>query len=221
VSVVFGTVVNGPLEENCYIAGNPDNRHTVIIDPGYEPDRIISEVRALSLTVDAVLLTHCHFDHVGAVPQVAGEFDVKVYGPSGEEDLLLAADDMAAFFGMPLEMRPYVDCWFKPLDILDFKAGRFEVRDVHGHSPAGSAFVTGDICFSGDALFAGSVGRTDLPGADHGVLIDCIQRNLLTLARATRVFPGHGPSTSIGEEIDRNPFLTPYRCAVRTVPEFS
>lgn len=221
MSVVFNTVVNGPLEENCYVAGNPDNRHAVIIDPGYEPERIISEVRALSLTVDAVLLTHCHFDHVGAVPQVAGEFDVKVYGPSGEENLLLAAYDMAAFFGMPLAESPHVDSWFSPLDILDFEAGRFEVRDVRGHSPAGSTFVTGDICFSGDALFAGSVGRTDLPGANHGVLIDCLQRNLLTLARATRVFPGHGPSTSIGEEIDHNPFLTSYRSGVRSVPEIS
>ena len=221
MSVVFETVVNGPLSENCYIVGDPGNRHAVIIDPGYEPERIISAVRALSLTVDAVLLTHCHFDHVGAVPQVASEFGVNVHGSAGEDDLLKAAEDMAAFFGMPLAESPRVDSWFEPLDILDFEAGRFEVRDVRGHSPAGSALVTGDICFSGDALFAGSVGRTDLPGANHGVLIDCIQRNLLTLARATRVYPGHGPSTTIGEEMDSNPFLISYRSGVDTVSEFS
>ena len=197
----------GPLQENCYLLTDDETRGAVLVDPGDEAPRLI---RALEgYTLEAVWLTHAHFDHVGALAELQEAFGMLTYLHPDDEPLLANAASSAARFGLQLR-QPKVS--YTPLgDAQGLSFGGQEVRCLFtpGHAPGHVAFYfpDGGIVLAGDALFRGSIGRTDLPGGNHTQLIESIQRELLTLPDETVVYPGHGPETTIGHEAKSNPFL--------------
>jgi hydroxyacylglutathione hydrolase len=196
----------GPLQENCWVVRRDDSDRVLVIDPGDEADRIITATD--ELTVEAILLTHTHFDHVGAVAALARHTGAPVYCPQIEVRVL---QDINAYvfpgFG-PFE--PYdPEETVQGGERLTLAGIDVDVIFTPGHSPGHVSYSIADeqILLDGDVLFQGSVGRTDLPGGDHRTLLDSIATLLNTLPDETRVLPGHMGETTLGRERATNPFL--------------
>jgi hydroxyacylglutathione hydrolase len=200
----------GPVQENCYVVRVPDASTAVIVDPGDEADRILTALRALNVeTVDAILLTHCHFDHIGAVAPVAKATGAPVYCPELETQVL--ADIMAYVpwpgFG-PFESYE-ADHTVAGGETLKLAGIDFHVDFVPGHSPGHVSYAAPEhgALFSGDVLFQGSVGRVDLPGGDWPTLLSSIETLANDFPAETTVYPGHMGVTTLGRERATNPFL--------------
>ena len=198
----------GPVAENCYLVRGDGAEHALIVDPGEEPDRILSLVDELGLKVDAILLTHTHFDHIGAVAPVARATGAPVYCPELEVPVL--ADIMS---WVPPGFGPYesydADRALRGGERLELAAFEIDVLHTPGHSPG---HVTYSIpaeaaLFSGDVLFQGSVGRVDLPGGDGPTLMRTLRGLAEGFPEETTVYPGHMGITTLGSERATNPFL--------------
>ena len=203
------TFTVGPVQENCHIARRDGAREAIVIDPGEEADRLLEAFAALELDVEAILLTHTHFDHVGAVAPVARATGAEVWCPELEVPVL--ADIMRfvpwAGFG-PYESYD-ADHTVAGGETLELAGLEIEVLFTPGHSPGHVTYWVRDeqVAFPGDVLFAGSIGRTDLPGADTATLMQSLATLLETLPDETVVHPGHMQDTTIGRERATNPFL--------------
>ncbi len=198
----------GPVAANCYILGCESTHSGVVIDPGDEAPRILRTIERLQLKIAWVLLTHAHFDHISAAKVVSETVSARL--ALHEEDLpLLRAGGGATFFGLPTPPYKAPDEWVDETTRFRFGEYTAAVLFVPGHSPGHVAFYVPDAhaVFTGDTLFAGSIGRTDLPGSDYETLIDSISHQLMVLPDDTLVYPGHGPRTTIGKERVSNPFL--------------
>lgn len=197
----------GPVQANCYLLAH-DSR-AVLIDPGAEGERLLGELARQRLTLEAVWLTHAHFDHLGALADVVAATGVPVHLHPADAPLLATAAEMAARWGIAIAPPPAAFHELRHEGRLQL--GQLEVVCVHtpGHAPGHVAFhlPAAKVVLSGDTLFHGSIGRTDLPLADHATLLRSIRERLLTLPPDTRVLPGHGPATSVGREAASNPFL--------------
>ena len=200
----------GLIGTNCYIVRAHDRAHdAVVVDPGADAARILEELAALESTCAAILITHGHWDHLGGVAELAQATGAPVY-MADDERLLL--EDVNSFTPPGVELQPYSpDVALQGDEVLELAGMSFETLRVPGHSPAHLAFHTEGAVFSGDLLFAGSVGRTDLPGADWDTLVESIRTLADRYPRDTIVYSGHGPETTIGAELDRNPFLAELR----------
>lgn len=202
-------LTNGVFAENCYVVADRAAGDAVLVDPGQEAELFLARLRSEGLTLTAVWLTHAHLDHVmgvGAVKELTG---VPVWLHPADRPLYDRAPDQArAFLGVELPSLPAPDREIVPGAELQVGSCRFGVRHVPGHSPGSVALVGEGVVLVGDVLFAGSVGRTDLPGGDPAALLASIRRELLTLSDETIVYPGHGPETTIGRERATNPFVT-------------
>lgn len=186
----------GDYQTNCYILHNEDSRDCVILDPGYEPEIISRFLEEKGLTLRAILLTHCHFDHVGAVKELAAQTDCRVY---------LCQKDLA----MPpmLTNGPlYYTDTYADGDTVTQAGIPFRVLETPGHTPGSVCLITGGNLFSGDTLFAGSCGRTDLPGGDSRAMRDSLRR-LAALKENYNVYPGHGSASTLDREKQTNPYL--------------
>ncbi|MDX1394088.1 MAG: MBL fold metallo-hydrolase [Gemmatimonadota bacterium] len=197
----------GPFQSNCYILGPTDAGRLVVIDPGDEGERIAAVVREAGGDVAAILLTHAHLDHVGAVAHIVREFGAPVYLHAADRPIYDRTAGIAAQYGLRLETPPPPDVVFEHGDTVRFDDVEFEVRHTPGHSPGSVTLVGGPGAFVGDAVFAGSIGRTDLPGGDTETLLDAIVKQILTLPSRTVLIPGHGPETTVAAESATNPFL--------------
>ena len=202
----------GPLQENCYLLADPASKDAVLIDPGDEAPRLLRALDERGLTLQALWLTHAHFDHVGAVAGVLERRPVPLYLHPADAPLLAQASASAARWGIPLKQPP---ADFLPLSdgqTLTLGGLRALCLFTPGHAPGHIAFhlPAEEVVIAGDALFQGSIGRTDLPGGDHARLLESIRTKLLTLPPQTKVHPGHGPATTVGREAESNPFLTPF-----------
>ncbi len=192
----------GPLAENAYLVWQ--GAKGVLVDPGDEAGRILEAVRAAGFTPEAILLTHAHFDHLGAVAPLAEALGLPVYLHAADLPLYQRAPEIAAGWGLTVPPPP------EPAGFLDQGDEVFGLAVLHlpGHSPGHLAFYRAEDGFvlSGDLLFRGGIGRYDLPGADRTALFASLRR-LLALPGATRVLPGHGPATTLAAERAANPFL--------------
>ncbi len=199
----------GPFQENCYVIGDEASGVGAIVDPGDEAARIALAVEQTSLEIDRILVTHAHIDHVGAVGALADEYACPVLMHAEAEPMLQQLPTQAMMMGLRFGKVPAVDRHIEDEEALEI--GDLELRSLYtpGHAPGHLAFyVEGEeLLLSGDALFAGSVGRTDLFGGDMELLMHSINERLMTLPDETRVYPGHGPRTTIGTERAHNPFL--------------
>ncbi|WP_428390552.1 MBL fold metallo-hydrolase [Lichenicoccus sp.] len=215
----FEIVSVTPFQQNCCILWDPASRAGIIIDPGGDAPLILKRVAALGLRIEAILLTHGHLDHAGGVEDVreglasqgsTSPSQVPVIGPDRRDAFLLAAiAAQAQAMGIPGMRNASPDRYIEEGEVLELAGRRFEVLLVPGHTPGHVVFFdrAAGLLIGGDALFAGSVGRTDFPYCDGPLLIRSIKDKLLPLGDEVVVMPGHGPSTRIGDERCRNPFL--------------
>lgn len=201
-------LTNGMFQENCYLIACPAASDAVLIDPGEEADLFLSRLAREALTLRAVWLTHGHLDHVDGVQHIVAETCAEVYLHPRDRELYDHVPEQGAMLGLRSDaVPPPPDLDLAHGDQLRVGDCPFSVLHVPGHSPGGVAFLGDGLVFSGDALFAGSIGRSDLPGGDMQTLLTSIREQLLSLPDETVVYPGHGPETTIGAERRTNPFL--------------
>jgi hydroxyacylglutathione hydrolase len=208
---VILSYVLGPLENNTYVIADPDSGEAAVIDPSFAPDRILEDAQNRKLRIGLVLLTHAHFDHIAGAAQVANEFSPPVSIALHPNDLALYAQGGgAAQFGIPYEPGPNPQVLLAEGQILTIGSVKLEVHHTPGHTPGHVVFTCpqAGVIFCGDLIFAGSVGRTDLPGGSHELLMDSIKEHILTLPAETRLLSGHGPETTVAIEQATNPFLS-------------
>ena len=207
--MIVEMVTVGPFQENCYVIGDEESRIGALIDPGDEAARIALTVERLGLEIGSILITHAHVDHVRAIAPLAEEYLCPVLMHEEAEAMLKTAPQQALMMGMKFGKVPAVDGYIAADEVLEVGPLRLRSLYTPGHAPGHLAFHAEDegIVFSGDALFAGSVGRVDLPGGSMEILMRSITSKLLPLPDETRVLSGHGPETTIGRERITNPFL--------------
>lgn len=197
----------GAFQENCYIVVDSATRRAVLVDPGAEPEQIVQMVRDSGATLDAIWLTHAHIDHIGAIAPLKRIWDVPIYMHPLDKPLYDRGAIQAGAYGLPYEQPPDPDHDLAEGEVLSVGSLQFDVLHVPGHAPGHVVFVGGGQMLGGDLLFAGSIGRTDLPLSDPDRMVESLER-VAGLPDETVVYPGHGPTTSIGRERATNPFLT-------------
>lgn len=201
------TLVVGPLQVNCYLFWDEDSKEALVVDPGEDASAIKAAVAASGAEVKAILNTHGHFDHVGANAALKEAWDVPIWLHEADVPLLHQAREHAAGFGLEVMPSPDPDSYLYAGQRIALGQQEIEVRHTPGHSPGGVVFVGPGWVVTGDTLFAGSIGRTDLPGGSGDELLASVRRELLTLPGETQVLPGHGPASSIQREKRLNPFF--------------
>jgi glyoxylase-like metal-dependent hydrolase (beta-lactamase superfamily II) len=197
----------GPIMANCFIVGCKETHEAAVIDPGDEADRILLALAQAKLTVKQIINTHGHFDHVGANKRMKAATGAPILIHALDAPMLSMLSRSAAAWGMSAEDSPSPDRTIDEGDEIRVGLLRLQVIHTPGHTPGGVSLIADGYVFVGDTLFAGSVGRTDFPGGDFDTLKSSIQKKLFALGDEVRVFTGHGPETTIGEEKRYNPFV--------------
>lgn len=200
----------GPIGTNCYVVrSDPIAPEAVVVDPSGDATELRLELARLGAECTGILVTHGHWDHLVGVADLAEGMGARVFMSEGERSLL---EDPNRFTPPGLTLRPYTpDVLLQGGETIDVAGIAFDVLSVPGHSPAHLAYHASGSLFSGDVLFAGSVGRTDIPGADWDTLVASVRSLVESLPPDTVVYPGHGPTTTLGDELARNPFLAELR----------
>ncbi|HSC90936.1 MAG TPA: MBL fold metallo-hydrolase [Gaiellaceae bacterium] len=203
----------GPSRTNCYVVrADRAAEEAVVIDPGADAVELRLQLARTGARCVAILVTHTHYDHIGAVAELAEATGAPVYAAAGEAFVLERPDDVYAALGIRIRgHRP--DVQLQGDETLEVAGLRFETLPVPGHSPFHLAFAVAGALFSGDVLFAGSVGRVDLPGGDWETLLGSIRTLAGRFAAGTVVYAGHGPPTTLGDELAHNPFLAELRAS--------
>ena len=207
-SVEVICLTNGAFQENCYIVIDRETKESVVVDPGEDADLFLRRIDYEGLHVEAVWLTHAHVDHILGVKRVVEQTGAPVYLHPDDRSLYDGVKEQGSWLGIQADEQPEPGQELVHGGRVEVGECTFEVRHVPGHSPGGVAFVGYGLAIVGDAIFDGSIGRTDLPGGDAATLLTSIREQLLVLPDETLVYPGHGPATTIGKERKFNPFLT-------------
>jgi hydroxyacylglutathione hydrolase len=201
-------LVVGPLACNCYVVGDPLTRKAIVIDPGGDAEQLQRTLVQDELEVTAIVATHAHFDHLLAAEALRAATGAPLYLHSADEELLSWMEESGRLFlGAEIGPPPEIDGWTKEGDRLVAGSAELEVLHTPGHSPGSISLISNEAVFPGDALFQGSIGRTDLPGGDTETLLGVIRNKLFALDEGLPVYPGHGPATTLAEERRSNPFV--------------
>jgi len=204
---IVGVTV-GPFQENCYLVVDEASGRAALVDPGDEGARVAKLVRDSGAALEAIWLTHAHIDHIGAVAAVKREWDVPVFLHPADRWFYENGTRQAEMYGLPFEDPPPFERTLADGGVLELGELRFSVLHTPGHAPGLCVFHGHGVALAGDLIFAGSIGRTDLPLSDPRAMQRSLQRALAELADGTVVYPGHGPVTTMAAERASNPFLT-------------
>jgi len=208
IMLIVERVTVGPLDTNSYIVLDSESREGILIDAGGESSKILSVVRKHGVKITGIYLTHGHFDHVLAVRDLIEELNCKFYVHKQDLEILSQTPlEAKRLLGITIPPPPQPHGWIKEGDVI--RVGNLKLRVIHtpGHTPGSVCYVAEGCVFTGDTLFAGSIGRTDLSGGDPEKLISSILNKLFSLPDDYVVYPGHGPSTMIRVEKAMNPFV--------------
>jgi hydroxyacylglutathione hydrolase len=206
-------VTVGPFQENSYLVVDEPTGKAVLIDPGDQGDRIVRMVKQAGVDLQAVWLTHAHLDHIGAVSAVRREWNVPVLLHQDDLVIYRRGSQAAAAYGLPFEQPADPDGILEPGQVLELGNSRFEVHHTPGHAPGHVVFLGERVMLGGDLLFAGSIGRVDLPLSNPAAMETSLA-HVAAFDPETAVYPGHGPATTIGEELASNPFLAGVRTSI-------
>ncbi len=205
--MIFKRFVTGVLEVNCYIIADEETKEGILIDPGDASSEILNFIKENQIKIKYIINTHCHFDHIGGNSYFKTHTGALFAIHRAEKPLLDRAEIGASTWGFSIDKSPEPDLYLEEGDIL--KAGNLNINVIHtpGHSPGGICLKIEDKIITGDTLFAGGIGRTDFPGGDYDTLIRSIKEKLFIYPNDTKIYPGHGPSSTIENEKIFNPFF--------------
>ena len=207
MNLYIKTIVTGPFQENSYLLIDKLSNKCVLVDPGDEAQKIINYINEKHILPIAIINTHAHLDHIGAISEIKAVYSIPFYLHIEEKTILDSYLVSCRMFGMKPAESPSVDEWLNASGELLIEPFKFLIIETPGHTPGGCSFLIDDIIFVGDTLFQGSIGRTDLPGGDRKILDKSLIKLINKLNSKTTVYSGHGPSTTIGFEKISNPFL--------------
>lgn len=197
----------GPMEANCYILYNPDKREGLIIDPGAEGSHLIKFIKQEKISINYIVNTHGHPDHIGANRKIKEHTNAPILIHQYDAPMLAKSGSVLSLI-FPLESSsPPADTFIKDGDLIECAGMKLKVLHTPGHTPGGISLLIDDSIFTGDTLFSGSIGRSDLPGGSPQVLLNSIKK-ILSLNENLIIYPGHGPSTTVRQELHSNPFIT-------------
>ena len=210
MNLYIKTIVTGPFQENSYLLTDKLSKKCVLVDPGDEAQKIINYINEKHFLPIAIINTHAHLDHIGAISEIKAEYSIPFYLHIEEKPILDSYLVSCRMFGMKPAESPSVDEWLNASGELLIGPFKFLIIETPGHTPGGCSFLIDDIIFVGDTLFQGSIGLTYLPGGDRKILDKSLIKLINKLNPKTTVYSGHGPSTSIGFEKINNPFCLLY-----------
>lgn len=207
MTIIHEIIETGPLAVNCQLIGSDQSNEAILVDPGGDAEMLLQRLDSHGFKLTHVVNTHGHFDHVGGVYDLQQATGCEFMMHPEDSFLIEHAQEHAAFFGLPFGQLPTMNAPLYDGQILFFGEIKLEVIATPGHTPGGVCLKWDHHIATGDTLFAGSIGRTDLPGGNHQQLLQSIQQQLLPMANEIKCHPGHGPSTSIGDERQYNPYF--------------
>jgi hydroxyacylglutathione hydrolase len=205
--VILRMLVVGPIQANCYILGCERTKEAAVIDPGGDVDKILMTLAKDKLRVGYIINTHGHFDHTGDNKRLKEVTGAKLVIHRADAPMILHQGSNGSMWGMEVEDSPPPDSYVEERDVITFGDISLQVLHTPGHSPGGISLLSDKMVFVGDTLFAGSIGRTDLPGGDYETLIRSVKEKIFPLGDDVVIYPGHGPKTTVGRERRSNPFF--------------
>ncbi|HUW22489.1 MAG TPA: MBL fold metallo-hydrolase [bacterium] len=197
----------GPMEANCYILYNPDKREGLIIDPGAEGSHLIKFIKQEKISINYIINTHGHPDHIGANRKIKEHTNAPILIHQYDAPMLAKSGSVLSLIFPVESSSPPADTFIKDGDLIECAGMKLKVLHTPGHTPGGISLLIDDSIFTGDTLFSGSIGRSDLPGGSPEVLLNSIKK-ILSLDENLIVYPGHGPATTVSQELHSNPFIT-------------
>lgn len=198
--MIIKTIPTGMIEENCYIVMDENTNEGFLVDPGADAEILANVVENIKMKPKFILLTHGHWDHIGAVVELKDKFNIPFYISANDNDMIQSGQDT---YGST----PNPDGYLKEGDTFKFADKTIRVIETPGHTPGGVCFLVDKSLFTGDTLFNGTIGRTDFVDGSFETLVSSVRRKLATLPEDIKVYPGHGPSTTIGLEKRQNPYI--------------
>ena len=207
VIVILRMLVVGPIQANCYVLGCERTKEAAVIDPGGDVDKILMTLAKDKLRCVYIINTHGHFDHTGDNKRLKEVTGAKLVIHRADAPMILDQGSSGSLWGMEVEDSPPPDLYVEERDVITFGDISLQVIHTPGHSPGGISLLSNKMVFVGDTLFAGSIGRTDLPGGDYETLIRNVKEKIFPLGDDVVIYPGHGPKTTVGREKRSNPFF--------------